>query len=124
MNEKNSYNLRPEKKEIQVFNNDNENVIEPEIVSENKSFRNNGFYKESKINVEYEKPSLVAKLKHAIILSGLLFGFILIISGIVLSLTVIGAIIGVPLVLAGSGLIWFIIRLSVSRKGFFIFKNF
>lgn len=112
-------------KEIQIFNENNkEKVIEPEIISEGKSFKNSKFYEKHEVHPQHENPSWVRKLKRAFILPGLFLGFILIILGIVLSLTIIGAIIGIPLILAGSGLIWFIIRMSVSRKGTFIFKNF
>lgn len=115
--------LKMEEKEIQIFNEKNqEEIIEPEIVSEGKSSKNNKFYEETTIHVQSEKPSLVSKFKRAIILPGLFLGFILIILGIVLSLTIIGAIIGIPLILAGSGLIWCVLK--ISRKGFFIFKNF
>ena len=102
----------------------NEECVEPELVSPGGGpFRPHR--EESREHRTPEKPGLLTRLKMLIAGGLVLLGATLFIIGALLTSTVIGAIIGIPLMLAGA-LVFFLLfkLLTFGSKNAFVFRRF
>jgi len=100
-----------------------EECVEPELLSPGGP--DTIYEKPGRENRPAEKPGLLTRIKMAIAAVLALLGMGLFLSGAVLTSTIIGAIIGIPLMLAGA-LVFFLLfkLLTFGSKNAFVFRRF
>ena len=99
-----------------------EECVEPELISPGGGPRR----EEPRFNVPPpQKPGLLARLKMRLAAVLAILGICLFIAGALLTSTIIGAIIGIPLMILGALVFFFLFKLlSVGSNNTFVFRKF
>ncbi|MEK7722447.1 MAG: hypothetical protein AAB359_08670 [Elusimicrobiota bacterium] len=101
---------------------DAEECVEPELISPGGAFKSGG--EEIRKRRPPEKPGLLIRLKMLLAGGLALLGIGLFTVGALLTSTVIGAIVGIPLMLAGALIFFLLFLLASGSQNTFIFRRF